>query len=180
MKHLIRLTALLLCLSLLGCSQPQETPQGSIPSTAPSTQPSNPGKPLPGETVPTVPGTEVAFENPGVAKVQYSVNVSSVRYITEASQLPNYDALKKYDAAFFETKALVVILDSVSSGAIQPHVHSITFDNGKNTVVLGRDIDSTVTIPVMTTWLIWAEVERELPGSWMIHNPSLPSNNPSV
>ncbi len=177
MKHLIRLTVLLLCLSLLGCSQPQQAPQGSAPSTAP-TQPSNPGKPLP--TVPTVPGAEVAFENPQAAKVEYSVNISSVRYITEAGQLPNYEALKKYDAAYFETKALVVILDSVSSGAIQPNVHSITFDKGQNTVVLGRDIDSTVTIPVMTTWLIWAEVERELPGSWAIHNPSLPSNNPSV
>lgn len=161
------------CLCLCGCgmepadttdSMPVPTQTGSV--TVPDQDPTEPR----GEAY------EVEFSAAGAVKVEYSVNISSARYITAADRLPDVEALKKYDEAYFQDKALLIVYETVSSGTARPVIGSLRADGIQGWVTLSREAQGGATIPVMTTWLLWAEVDQDLPRQWTVTNPALDSN----
>lgn len=111
----------------------------------------------------------------GCVRVGYSGNVSSVRYVTSAEQLPDNDALAAYDEAYFETKALVVVMETVSSGSIRVGIESI--ENG--VVTLSHEMPGQVGTADMATWLLWAEVDAGLDCTWSVANPAVEPNTSS-
>ena len=132
------------------------------------TEPQSPTQPLVEQV--TVPGASVG--GTGRIRVGYNGNVSSVRYITSVEQLPTHAEFAAYDEAYFETKALVVVLESVSSGSVQVGIESI--ENG--VVTLSHTLSGDVGTTDMATWLLWAEVEQGLDYEWSVANPALKSN----
>ena len=119
-------------------------------------------------------GTEsgAAIGGTGLVRVAYNGNVSSVRYITSRDQLPVNDALSAYDESYFETKALVVVLESVSSGSVKVGIESI--ENG--VVTLSHELSGDVGTADMATWLLWAEVDQGFDYQWSVANPALKPN----
>lgn len=113
----------------------------------------------------------VAFENTGCVRVAYS-NISSVRYITSADQLPDHEALAAYDDAYFAEKALIVVYETVGSGSVKVGIESI--DNG--VVTLSHDLPGDVGTADMATWLLWAEVDAGLDYTWSVANPAVQPN----
>ena len=58
----------------------------------------------------------------GAERIEYKQNASSVRYITRVEDLPDYEALDGYrNAEYFQTNALLVVVDTVTSGSVQVH-----------------------------------------------------------
>lgn len=119
-------------------------------------------------TVPRESGEGVAFENPGKVRLSYIGNRSYVRYITSVEELPAEEALKGYDESFFETGALLIVVETVSSGSVRLEIGSITLDGDTATVTLSRSMPGDVGTADMATWLLWAEVSRELDYNWVL------------
>ena len=157
-----------LCLALAGCAAPQaaETtvPQTSVVSTV-TTQAADPAADGP-----------VAFSGAGKVRVEYQGNRSGVVYVTEPSQLPDVAELKKFDEAFFEDHALVLVTDTVSSGSVRIELDKIAARDGTASVTLNRTMPGDAGTTDMATWLLWAEVEPGLEYQWEIANPGLPDN----
>ena len=109
----------------------------------------------------------------GAQRIEYKQNASSVRYITRVEDLPAYEALDGYrNAEYFETKALLVVVDTVTSGSVKLSIDAV--DNG--TVTLGKEMSGDVGTADMATWLLWAEVDQGLTESWTITNPGVQNN----
>lgn len=163
----------LCCLACLlwGCTgekNPEASTQPTQTQAVPETQP---------ETVlATKPGVDaVEFGGGGSVRVDYTTNISSVRYITSADRLPNNEALAGYDESYFETKALLIVYETVSSGMVQVGIESISVSGGDAVVTLSHENVGQVGTPVVTTWLVWAEVEQWLDLSWTVANPAMES-----
>lgn len=180
MKRIVyRLLVPVLCLALCGCGKApgqatdptkhQEQSQPTVGTGAVT------GRPILPPTQPTVKGEPVEFGATGAVRITYSVNISSVRYVTSAEQLPDNEALAQYDDAYFETGALVLVMETVSSAAVQVGISAITATETAAWVTLSHEAQSDVTIPAMTTWLAWAEVEQGLDYQWSVENPALES-----
>lgn len=120
-------------------------------------------------------GDPVSQEVQGKARLTYEGNESSVRYVTSPDQLPDCEALQKYDNAYFETHALVLVTQSVSSGSLEVSIKAIKKTEGGYGVVLsyGEPGKDQVGTTDMATWLLWAEVEQGQDGTWEIVNPAL-------
>lgn len=178
-KMILRLMVPVLCLALCGCMTSQGQATDPAQTQGQSQPPASAGdlndRPITFPTQPTVPGEPVDFGATGAVRVTYSVNISSVRYVTSVGQLPDNEALKQYDEAYFETGALVLVMETVSSAAVQVGISDIRATEDAAWVTLSHETESDVTIPAMTTWLIWAEVERDLPDQWTVVNPALES-----
>lgn len=116
----------------------------------------------------TEPGDAIAFANPGKTRITYTGSRSYVRYITSVDQLPDEAALKGYDEAYFETKALLIIVDTVSSGSMRLEIGNITLRGDTASVTLDRKMDGDVGTADMATWLLWAEVEKGLDYTWTL------------
>lgn len=174
-----RMLCMLLCVGMLLCGC-QSAPAGdgetqgateAQTETGPQvnvTEPQNPTQPFVEQVM--VPGTAAAES--GCIRVEYQGNVSSVRYITSVDQLPVYEEFAAYDEAYFETKALVVVLESVSSGSVRVGIESM--ENG--VVTLSHELSGDVGTTDMATWLLWAEVEQGLDYEWAVANAALKSN----
>ena len=109
----------------------------------------------------------------GAQRIEYKHDISSVRYITRVEELPDDEALDGYrNDEYFEKKALLVVLDTVTSGSVKVSIGAI----GEGTVTLNREMPGDVGTTDMATWLLWAEVEQGLDGSWTITNPGVQSN----
>lgn len=117
-------------------------------------------------------GESVTVEGTGCVRVEYAGNVSSVRYITSADQLPDHEALAAYDAAYFENKALVLVRETVSSGSVKVGIAAI--EGG--VVTLSHELSGDAGTADMASWLLWAEVEPGLDYEWSVANPAVPSN----
>lgn len=111
----------------------------------------------------------------GQVRVDYVGNLSSVRYITSVDRLPQYEALQGYDAAYFQEKALLIVMETVTSGSVQVGIQGIDLDGKTATVYLSHEPQGDVGTAVMTTWLIWAEVEAGLEYTWTVGNPAVES-----
>lgn len=119
-----------------------------------------------------VSGDPVDFFRGGVARITYTVNQNSVRYITSVSELPSYDIeeLASYDEEYFREKALVLVTETVGSGTTKPDIQSITRDDTSISVTLSHEAAEIGTND-MATWLIWAEVEQGLDEyEWTLTN----------
>lgn len=168
----------------------QPAPTEPAPTEPAPTEP-QPTEPAPTEPQPTQPDsgsvlqptvpkdeekTTLMLGNSGAVRISYSVNVSSVRYITSASQLPEYAELAAYDDAYFETGALVLVMESVSSSSIRVGIESVELTETHALVTLLHEGSGDVSVPAMATWLVWAEVEKDLSYTWEVVNPALKSD----
>lgn len=166
---------LILCLALSAC----RSSTASIPSAPEADSTSAPATEFP--LRPTVPKQELQLdpapgqppENTGATRVQYTGNRASIQYITAASQLPDQEALAKYDDAYFQEHALILILETVNSGSATVGIAAIDIDGSNATVTLSHEADFEVGTTVMTTWLLWAEVDAGLDCSWTVANHAL-------
>ena len=117
---------------------------------------------------PSASGDSLAFSNPGKVRIAYQGNVNDVRYITSADQLPDVEALKGYDAEFFENHALLIVVETYSSGSVQVELEDIRVSGDAAVVSLKRTMNGDVGTADMATWLLWAEVEKGLDYTWLI------------
>lgn len=174
-----RAAAILLALVLMlpGCQasgngQSNQIAFGTMKTTLPETT---------GVTTPqikvdeTFGNSDVAIAGTGKVRVDYAGNYNSVRYVTEASNLPNFEELSQYDEAWFQSHALVLVTETVTSGSIQVGIASIRVEDGRASVTLSHELDGNGTDD-MATWLLWAEVETGLDYDWELANPALQSN----
>lgn len=166
----ILLAALLL---LSGCqTSVQETtaPQTSEEATLPLAS-------LPPEADPevavTLPKTDgLTFANPGKARITYTGNRSYVKYVTSVEDLPQEEALAAFDEAFFEEKALLIVVETANSGSVHMELESILVFEGTATVSLKRSMTSDFGTADMATWLLWVELEQGLDYTWVLENAS--------
>lgn len=109
----------------------------------------------------------------GSSRIDYIENVSSVRYITSADQLPSYTQLQDYDEAYFQEHALLIVLETVNSGGVQVSIESISVEGNNALVLLSHEISGDMSTTVMTTWLVWAELDADLNYNWMVENSAV-------
>ena len=111
----------------------------------------------------------------GKERLTYEGVESAVRYVTSPDQLPDCEALEKYDEAYFADHALILVTQSVSSGSVEVSIQAIQKTETGYGVVLsyGEPGKDQVGTTDMATWLLWAEVEKGLEGTWEIVNPAL-------
>lgn len=126
---------------------------------------------LPHVSFETQSGEPMTLGDTGCQRVAYTHNVSKAFYVMDVSQLPDYEALQKYDAAYFENKALLVVLESVGSGSMKVGIESVS----DGVVTLSHELPGDVGTADMATWLLWAEVEQGLDYNWTVANPALES-----
>lgn len=166
---------LVLMLVLTGCQAP-------VGETTPSTQVTEPQETafptLPDIGLTPVPGTNpqtgeaLAFENAGKVRLNYDGNRSYVLYVTSVEQLPSGGSWTGYDAEYFETKALLIVVETLNSGSVQVDLESILVDGDTAYVHIKRTMSGEVGTADMATWMLWAEVEADLELNWALANAS--------
>ncbi len=114
----------------------------------------------------------------GKLRLEYTGSRSSLTYVNSVDQLPDYAELAEYDAAFFEKHALLLVVDTESSGSIQVGFASI--DPSTGTVTLSREMNGDVGTMDMATWLLWAVIDRDDRVTWSLENPSSGGSNLSI
>lgn len=119
--------------------------------------------------------SDLAIGNVGRIRVDYTGNISSVRYITSADQLPEYPELQGYDEAYFRENALLLVLETVTNGGVEVGIQGIRVDEDRALVQLSHEAQGDLGTAVMTTWLVWAEVAPELNYTWTVSNPAVES-----
>lgn len=165
----------------------------TVPSTEPSPKPSTDTTPAstggtePRETTfPSLPestfgidpilgeleGELLPFENAGKVRLNYEGNRSYVRYVTSVEDLPPEGSWTGYDEEYFETKALLIVVETLNSGTIQVELESIIVDGDTAYVNVSRTMDGDVGTSDMATWMLWAEVEKGLEYDWTLLNAS--------
>lgn len=177
---------LTLMLLLSGC-------QGAVTeTTAPvETAPPAPGTNVPatedprGETTfPTLPesgfvtgpvmggqeGDRLPFENAGKVRLTYEGNRSYVRYVTSVEDLPPEGSWTGYDETYFETKALLIVVETLTSGSVQVELEAIRMEGDTANVHIKRTMEGDVGTTDMATWMLWAEVEKGLEYNWTLAN----------
>lgn len=172
-----------LCLLLAGCSQPSQpqslaTASDSANASSQPTATPGVGNVIGGDDFAPAPGDAVDQESRGKLRITYNGNESTVRYITSVDQLPTYEEFQTYDEDYFQDHALVVVTESVSSGSVDVDIDSIRYADTGNQVVLYHSApgDDAAGTGDMVTWLLWAEVDAGIEGTWTVSNPALPSD----
>lgn len=125
----------------------------------------------------TQPAADASIEG-GKLRLEYTGSRSSLTYVNSVDQLPDYAELAGHDAAFFEKHALLLVVDTESSGSIQVGFASI--DPSTGTVTLSREMNGDVGTMDMATWLLWAVIDRDDSISWSVENPSAGGSNLNV
>ena len=146
----------------VGIDTPNETTAAPT-ETVPQEEISLPTLPLTPVIDPILPGDRLAFSNPGKARLAYTGHRSYVKYVTSVDQLPNEEALKGYDAEFFENHALVILVETVSSGSVRLDIDAICLDGDTASVKVKRTMQGDVGTADMATWMLWAQVEKVMP-----------------
>ena len=137
-------------------------PEGTTPPTLAPNLPLGPAQ----------AGEEIPFANPGKVRLTYTGNRSYIRYITSVAELPEEEALKGYDEAFFEDHALLIVVETVSSGSVQLEIESVRMLDGVGHVSLKRSMEGDFGTADMATWLLWAEIERDMDVVWILESDS--------
>lgn len=169
----------LLCLLLCGCVKSPDVPATNAPAQtqdAPITPTQVTGNPLIRPTRPGLSGSILELGKKGGERRNTTAIVSNVRYITSQDQLPESDSLSQYDAAYFETGALILVLETVNSGSVLVEIESVTVSDSTASVRLSHTPQGDMGIPAMTTWLVWAEVAPGLELEWVLENPAMDSD----
>ncbi len=141
-------------------SQPQQTTFPTLPESG-----FNPGSVLGGQE-----GDLLPFENAGKVRLNYEGNRSYVRYVTSVDQLPPEGSWTGYDEAYFETGALLIVVETLNSGSVQVELEAIRLDGDTASVVIERTMSGDVGTTDMATWMLWAEVEKGLEYEWILAN----------
>ena len=175
----VMLLVLALCLTTAGCrsylpplpsdggtGQTQGTTEATTGTTDPSLQE--------GEEI---VGTDMMFNDVGTLRINYTGIVSSVVYITSPAQLPDHEVFSKYDEAFFQDHALVLVTDTVGSGSVRVGIDRIVVNGDTAYVKVSRELPGGIGTADMATWLIWAEVEAGLSCQWRVMNPAYRQNS---
>ena len=121
----------------------------------------------------TLEGEELPFENAGKVRLTYEGNRSYVLYVTSVEQLPAGGSWTGYDESYFETKALLIVVETLNSGSVQVDLESILVDGDTASVHIKRTMAGEVGTADMATWMLWAEVEAGLELNWTLANASL-------
>lgn len=167
----------LLGLMLAGCihegsgqsSDPAVQTTGKAPDV---TQVTGPDVTVPKATLGGEPeGTEISFQNVGKVRVAYTINRSSAQYVTSAAGVPQCEELAKYDEAYFEDHALLIVYETVGSGSVEVGISAIHAAGVAASVTLSHEMKGQVGTTDMATWLIWAEVDKDLDYRWEVANP---------
>ena len=176
MKKIIWL--ILVVLLLTGCQTPAAETTSAPETTAAPLEVTRPEE----MTFPTIPavggipgtpeGDEIAFENPGKVRLTYTGNRSYALLVSRVEDLPDEEALKIYDEAFFQEHDLLILVETVNSGSVQLEIGGIYRDGDTATVQLTRTLPGDFGTADMATWLLWAEVEKGLDCTWTIGNAS--------
>lgn len=145
--------------------------------TAPTTLPRDAATVPPTSGFATQPTADPSIEG-GKLRLEYTGSRSSLTYVNSVDQLPDYAELAGYDAAFFEKHALLLVVDTESSGSIQ--VGFAAIDPSTGTVTLSREMNGDVGTMDMATWLLWAVIDRDDSVTWSLENPSSGGSNLSV
>lgn len=170
-----------LSLILSGCRASMGEPIPSEPETEPTEAHSETAG-IETETGATVPKegldafqreSDVVIGATGRLRLTYTGNVSSVRYITSVSELPEYPELEAYDEAYFQDRALVLVMETVTNGTVEVGISGIILNENTAAVQLSHETKGDVGTTVMTTWLLWAEVEAGLDYAWTVDNPAV-------
>lgn len=130
---------------------------------------------LPSAPIPTATDTNAAptVGETGRARLAYTGNTSSVRYVTSPDHLPDVEGLEGYDEAYFQNKALLLVTESVPSGSMVVDIESIIIDDGTAVITLSHQMQGDAGTTDMATWLVWAEVDAGMNYTWTIANPML-------
>lgn len=169
---------LALMLLLAGCAeveQPGETTAAPRETTQPeeTTFPTlAPDAPVIGPILGDTEGEEAAFANPGKVRIEYQGNRSYVRYVTSVGELPPEGSWEGYDADYFQTRALLIVVETVASGSVQLELESIRISGGNASVSIKRSMSGDVGTSDMATWMLWAEVDKGLDFTWTLANAS--------
>lgn len=134
-----------------------------------TTAPAGPLEPVIGVTE---PGESLPFANAGKLRLAYTGPRSYVKYITSLADLPGEEALQGYDEAFFENHALLIVVETLNSGSVQVEFDSVKVTGDTATVSLKRTMSGDVGTSDMATWLLWAEVEKNLDYTWILEGGS--------
>ena len=124
----------------------------------------------PGPVMGGAAGNELPFENAGKVRLTYTDYRSYVRYVTSVDQLPAEGSWTGYDAAYFETKALLIVVETLGSGSVQLDLEAIRVDGGNASIHIKRTMSGEVGTDDMATWMLWAEVEKDLDYTWTLVN----------
>jgi hypothetical protein len=167
------------CQAAGGGTTPPETTAAPTVSSAEGTQPQmstfptlpeggfNPGPVLGGQE-----GDELPFENASKVRLNYEGNRSYVRYVTSVQDLPKEGSWTGYDESYFETKALLIVVETLNSGSVQVDMESILVNGNTAGISIKRTMSGDVGTADMATWMLWAEVEKGLEYEWTLVNAS--------
>lgn len=122
-------------------------------------------------------GTELTIGETGKTRLEYSVNLSSVKYVTSVDQLPDCQGLEAFDDAYFKDHALLIVIETVSSGSVNTGIESVAVHDGNADVTLFHETRTGIVTADMTTWLLWAEVDKDLDFNWSVSNPAVESDS---
>lgn len=118
-------------------------------------------------------GTPVDIQNTGKLRITYTGDISAVRYITSVEELPKNEAFARYDEAYFQTHALVLVTETVGSGSVQVEIEAIHVDGEAASVTLSHQMPGQAGTTDMATWLLWAEVESGMNYRWSVANSAV-------
>ena len=177
MKKMICILTVLMLL-LTGCQaapQPVETTRAPVETTIPAVQettvPTLPEATFsPGLVIGGIEGDQLPFESAGKVRLPYEGNRAYVRYVTRVEDLPPECSWEGYDEAYFETKALLIVVETVNSGSVQLELEAITLDGDTASVHIKRTMEGDVGTTDMATWMLWAELSREYDCNWALAN----------
>lgn len=167
------------CQAAGGGTTPPETTLAPTVSSAEETQPQmstfptlpeggfNPGPVLGGQE-----GDELPFENAGKVRLNYEGNRSYVRYVTSVKDLPREGSWTGYDEAYFQTKALLIVVETLNSGTVQVELEAIRVEGDTASVHIKRTLAGEVGTTDMATWMFWAEIPKDLTYKWTLANAS--------
>lgn len=178
MRKLSFLLACVLALVLTGCQSSRQSETTGPASDLRGTESSESiHVTLPGSNLlETQKGESLSFGAQDQLRIGYNMDINGVRYVTNAEDLPDYAKFEKYDEAWFQDHALVLVTETVSSGSIQVSIGSISVEDGTAAVTLLHERQGENGTMDMATWLIWAEVDAGLDYRWTLVNPAMQSD----
>ena len=124
----------------------------------------------PGPVMGGAAGNELPFENAGKVRLTYTDHRSYVRYVTSVEDLPPEGSWTGYDETYFETKALLIVVETLTSGSVQVELEAIRMEGDTANVHIKRTMEGDVGTTDMATWMLWAEVEKDLDYTWTLVN----------
>ena len=167
---------LMLCVLLSACSQPGTEQTEESVTVESQTQEETTAKERPTleqEITITSPvwgfgpmDSDLTLGAGGRLRITYTGNRNSVRYVTDAKQVPGYEELAGYDAAYFADKALLVVIVTAGSGSFQPQIGGVKISDQTAMVHLTHNMTGDAGTADMATWILWAEVEAGLEYQW--------------